>query len=141
MMQYIARIPILYTMIALTATVVNLATQAIVIFLCNGSQYSIELSILAGTLSGLPIKYVLEKKHIFRFDSINFAHDSKLFFLYSFFGIFTTSVFLITEYIFQFIYRTDFMRYLGGAIGLTIGYITKYQLDKKFVFNKQYPNE
>jgi hypothetical protein len=26
------------------------------------------------------------------------------------------------------------MRYLGGVIGLAIGYLTKYHLDKRFVF-------
>ncbi|MEL7013152.1 MAG: GtrA family protein, partial [Pseudomonadota bacterium] len=31
-------------------------------------------------------------------------------------------------------WRTDLMRELGAVIGLTIGYVTKYQLDKRFVF-------
>ncbi len=26
------------------------------------------------------------------------------------------------------------MRYLGGVIGLAIGYLTKYHLDKRYVF-------
>ena len=26
------------------------------------------------------------------------------------------------------------MLYLGGAVGLAIGYVLKYQLDKRFVF-------
>ena len=31
-------------------------------------------------------------------------------------------------------YDTDYMRYLGGVIGLSIGFYVKYRLDKKFVF-------
>ena len=29
------------------------------------------------------------------------------------------------------------MRYLGGVIGLMIGYIIKYQLDKRYVFRRE----
>jgi putative flippase GtrA len=32
------------------------------------------------------------------------------------------------------IWRTDVMRELGAVIGLTIGYIVKYNLDRRFVF-------
>lgn len=29
------------------------------------------------------------------------------------------------------------MRYLGGVLGLAIGYVIKYELDKRFVFRQQ----
>jgi hypothetical protein len=29
------------------------------------------------------------------------------------------------------------MRYLGGIIGLAIGYLTKYRLDKRYVFRTE----
>ena len=29
------------------------------------------------------------------------------------------------------------MRYLGGVIGLAIGYLTKYHLDKRYVFRTE----
>ena len=29
------------------------------------------------------------------------------------------------------------MRYLGGMIGLAIGYLTKYHLDKRYVFRTE----
>jgi len=32
------------------------------------------------------------------------------------------------------------MRYLGGAIGLTLGYVIKYRLDKRFVFVTRKPS-
>ena len=31
-------------------------------------------------------------------------------------------------------FETKEMRYLGGIIGLAIGYLTKYHLDKRYVF-------
>lgn len=132
-MKSVARIGFLYGVFAVLATAANLATQAFVIWLYTGA-YAIELSVLAGTAAGLPIKYVLEKRHIFEFESENLKHDGKLFFMYSFLGVFTTALFWGVEFAFQWIFGTDLMRYLGGAIGLTLGYVIKYHLDKRFVF-------
>lgn len=132
-MSGVAKIGILYGLFAVLATAANLATQALVILTVNGS-YAIELSVLAGTASGLPIKYVLEKRHIFKFASESLTHDGRLFLLYSFLGIFTTILFWVVEFTFQWLFATDLMRYLGGAIGLSLGYIIKYHLDKRFVF-------
>ena len=132
-MKAVARIALLYAAFAVLATAVNLATQALVIWGYPGA-YAIELSVLAGTAAGLPVKYVLEKRHIFGFESENLAHDGKLFFMYSFLGVFTTGLFWGVEFAFQAVFGTDLMRYLGGAIGLSLGYIIKYHLDKRFVF-------
>lgn len=128
-----ARIAILYSVFALLATIANLVTQAFVIWIYSGS-YAIQLSVLAGTAVGLPIKYVLEKRHIFEFESNDLAHDGKLFFMYSFLGVFTTALFWAVEFAFQWLFGSDLMRYMGGAIGLALGYVIKYQLDKRFVF-------
>lgn len=132
-MKTVAHIAILYALFAAVATAANLGTQAIVIALYGG-VHAVELSILVGTLSGLPIKYVLEKRHIFEFRSEGLAHDGRLFFLYSSMGVFTTLLFWLIEYLFHWMFGTDVMRYMGGAIGLTIGYVIKYRLDKRFVF-------
>lgn len=132
-MKSVARIGFLYSSFAVVATAANLATQAFVIWLYAG-VYAIELSILAGTAVGLPIKYILEKRHIFEFESESLKLDGKLFLLYSFFGVFTTALFWGIEFAFQWAFGTDLMRYLGGAIGLTLGYVIKYYLDKRFVF-------
>ena len=51
-------------------------------------------------------------------------------------GIFSTIIFWGTEYIFWIIWRQENMRELGAILGLIIGYIIKYKLDKKYVFNK-----
>jgi putative flippase GtrA len=101
--------------------------------------YAVPLSILVGTAVGLPIKYVLEKRHIFAFESDNLAHDGRLFVLYTVMGVFTTAIFWGVEYAFHRIFGTDVMRYLGGIIGLTLGYVIKYFLDKRFVFVNRAP--
>ncbi len=128
-----ARLSILYIIFAILATAVNLLVQMLVVYLYQGHYY-IELSILAGTASGLPLKYLLDKRHIFAFKSRNISHDGHMFFLYSFTGVFTTLIFWGVEYSFQWIFGTDLMRYIGGALGLGLGYILKYHLDKRFVF-------
>ena len=49
-------------------------------------------------------------------------------------GVFTTAIYWGVEYAFHLIFATDTMRYVGGVIGLAIGFYVKYQLDKKYVF-------
>lgn len=96
--------------------------------------YAIEISILAGTATGLPLRYLLEKRYIFSFKSDNIRHDGQLFVLYSFMGVFTTAIFWLTEYTFHLMFADESMRYIGGIIGLSIGFYVKYRLDKKYVF-------
>ena len=127
------KIAILYTLFALISTAINIGSQMLSIWIYKG-PLSVEISILVGTTMGLPPRYFLEKRYIFNFISKNLVHDGKLFVLYSTMGVITTLIFWGTEYAFHLIYDTDFMRYLGGIIGLSIGFYVKYQLDKKYVF-------
>ena len=127
------KIAVLYTLFAVVSTAINIGSQILSIWIYKG-PFSVEISILIGTIVGLPLRYVLEKKHIFDFTSENFTHDGKLFVFYSAMGVITTLIFWGTEYAFHLIYDTDLMRYLGGIIGLSIGFYVKYQLDKKYVF-------
>lgn len=123
----------LYSFFAAIAIAANLVTQILVIYFYSG-EFSITLSILLGTAVGLPVKYVLDKRYIFNFSTINFAHNSKVFGLYVLMAIFTTLLFWGTEALFQILFNNETMRLLGGAIGLIAGYFLKFQLDKKFVF-------
>lgn len=127
------KIAILYTLFAVVSTAINIGSQMLSIWTYKG-PFAVEISILIGTAMGLPLRYVLEKKYIFDFTSENFIHDGKLFVFYSAMGVITTLIFWGTEYAFHLIYDTEFMRYLGGIIGLFISFYVKYQLDKKYVF-------
>jgi hypothetical protein len=126
-------IAVLYSLFAAFSTAINIGFQMLSMWLYKGS-YAVEVSILFGTAAGLPLRYLLEKRYIFVFKSNNIAHDGRLFVLYTFMGVFTTTIFWGVEYAFHMIFATDTMRYLGGIIGLAIGFYVKYQLDKKFVF-------
>jgi hypothetical protein len=129
------KIAVLYSLFAALSTGINIVSQMLSIWTYRG-PYSIELSIIVGTLSGLPLRYVLEKKFIFQYSSQNIQHDGKLFVLYSFMGVFTTLIFWLTEYAFHLMFLTDNMRYVGAILGLSLGYYVKYQLDKRYVFIK-----
>lgn len=128
-----AKIAVLYTLFAVLSTAINIGSQMLFIWIYKG-PLSVEFSILVGTAMGLPLRYFLEKTYIFNFTSKNLVHDGKLFVIYSAMGVVTTLIFWGTEYTFHLIFDTDFMRYFGGIIGLSIGFYVKYQLDKKYVF-------
>lgn len=127
-------VAVTYTLFAAFSTVINICTQMLSMWAYKG-LYSVEVSILIGTAAGLPLRYLLEKRYIFAFKSKNIAHDWRLFTMYSFMGVFTTAIFWGVEYAFHLLFATDTMRYMGGVIGLAIGFYVKYQLDKKYVFS------
>ncbi len=135
-MKGVARLAVLYAVFALIAIAVNIGCQAVVIWIYQG-VFAVQLSVLVGTAAGLPIKYVLEKRHIFGFEAMNLAHDGRVFMLYTYMGVFTTALFWGIEWGFHMAFKTDAMRYVGGAVGLTIGNIIKYHLDKRYVFRKE----
>jgi putative flippase GtrA len=127
------RLAIVYTIIALIATAANLGSQAIAVRAWTG-LWHIELSVLIGTAVGLVVKYVLDKIYIFRFKADNAVHDLQTFILYTGMGVVTTLVFWGFEFGFYAAFQDKDLRYLGGLIGLAIGYWAKYHLDKRFVF-------
>ena len=81
----------------------------------------------------------LEKRHIFEFKSDILTHDGQLFIFYAVMGMLTTSFFWGIEYISHWLFATGAMCYLGGAIGLMLGYIVKYRLDRHSVFVPKMP--
>lgn len=130
------KLAFIYALLALVATICNIAAQDIFLLAYRG-PYDILLSVITGTGAGLIVKYVLDKRYIFRFKADNIAHDSRIFLLYSLMGVFTTAIFWGFEFAFHYVFQTDTLRYLGGVIGLAIGYLAKYELDKRFVFHRE----
>ncbi len=126
------RTTLLYALFCTVAIAVNIGTQDVVVWLWPSG---ILPSIVAGTATGLVIKYILDKRFIFCFTPQSAVHNGKTFVLYTSMGVATTAIFWGFEYGFWLAFGTARMRYLGGVIGLVIGYVTKYHLDKHFVFN------
>lgn len=122
-----------YAIFALLATLVNIAGQDLSLAAYPG-RHALICSVLVGTAAGLLVKYYLDKKYIFRFVPASIAHDSGVFALYTVMGLFTTALFWGFEFGFESVFHSKKMRYLGAVIGLALGYLLKYRLDKKFVF-------
>lgn len=127
------KLALTYAFLAVIATAANIGAQDLTIRLYAGA-YAVLLSVAVGTGVGLIVKYVLDKRYIFRFRAKNAAHDSWTFILYTLMGLATTVIFWGFEFGFNAVFQTKEMRYLGGIIGLAIGYLTKYHLDKRYVF-------
>lgn len=122
-----------YVIFAIISIAVNLLVQCFVLIFVD----VLYIAMFFGTFGGLITKYFLDKKFIFYYRSKNKIDDGKNFFMYSFFGIFTTLVFWGFEISFDTVFKSDFAKYTGALLGLIIGYISKYFLDKNFVFKEK----
>ena len=124
---------VLFITFAIIATIVNLSAQEMSSQLLQ-NEYELVVSMFVGTILGLIVKYLLDKKYIFNYSASNQTKDLTTFFFYSLMGFLTTALFWVIEYAFDMWFETKTMRYVGAVIGLSIGYISKYHLDKKYVF-------
>ena len=122
-----------YAAFAVVATIANLATQRTVLQF-GATSIHFAAAVGAGTMVGLAIKYVLDKRWIFFDVETGVKNHSRKFSLYTAMGLVTTAIFWGTETAFWLIWQTDMMRELGAVVGLSVGYVVKYNLDRRFVF-------
>lgn len=122
-----------YAAFAVVATIANLATQRVVLqFGDTGGHFAAAVGV--GTIIGLVIKYLLDKRWIFYDEDASLRGHGQKFSLYTAMGIVTTAIFWGTETAFWLIWHTELMRELGAILGLSVGYVVKYNLDRRFVF-------
>ena len=131
-----ANIALKYSLFACFATCANLLAQEISIRLYVGVSALI-IAMAAGTVAGWVSKYLLDKHYIFAFKASSYGEDLIKFLAYGLTGILTTSIFWGFELTFEYLFNTKLARYLGAVIGLSIGYVVKYHLDKYYVFSEQ----
>ena len=122
-----------YSLFAAISTAFNLFFQYVSLLIYSEIA-SLYIAMFIGTLAGLVAKYILDKKYIFIHMPKDNGDDAKKFLLYSFMGVFTTIIFWGTEIAFDYFSSKPNAKYLGAIIGLSIGYVIKYFLDKKYVF-------
>ena len=126
-------IAIKYAVFATISTLFNLLFQYLSFLVYTGFG-SLYVAMFFGTLAGLVAKYILDKKFIFYHTPKDKKDDAKKFVLYSLMGVLTTIIFWGTEISFDALFQDPNAKYLGAVIGLSIGYVIKYFLDKKYVF-------
>ena len=122
-----------YSIFAVISTLFNLLFQYFSFGIYSGFG-SLYVAMFFGTLAGLVAKYILDKKWIFYHTPKDKKDDARKFALYSLMGVFTTIIFWGTEIAFDTLSQDPNAKYLGAVIGLGIGYVIKYFLDKKYVF-------
>lgn len=127
------RLAIIYALLALIAMATNIGAQELSLRVYHG-PLQVPLSVFVGTGVGLVVKYMLDKAFIFRFRPRDKLHDARTFVLYTVTGVVTTAIFWGFEFGFDLAFASKDMRYLGGLIGLAIGYWCKYRLDRRYVF-------
>ena len=127
-----------YAAFAAVATAVNVATQHASSTLYAG-RYELYAAMAAGTLAGLAVKYILDRRWIFHDRPASLRGHSVKFTRYSLTGVSTTFIFWGTELAFETLGGTLFMRYAGAVLGLAVGYVVKYRLDRRFVFREPAP--
>lgn len=124
-----------YIIFAIVSTLFNLFFQYLSFSVYQGFL-SLYVGMACGTMAGLITKYILDKKYIFYHQPKSKKEDAQKFMLYSLMGVITTFIFWGTEITFDYVFATEIAKYVGAIIGLSIGYVAKYFLDKRFVFKE-----
>jgi putative flippase GtrA len=124
-----------YVLFAIFSTLANFAVQEMV--LRSAPAGGLPWAIACGTAAGFVLKYWLDKKWIFSDAFVSRGTEIRKVVLYGLFSCLTTLVFWGFEVAFWTVWETDIAKYSGGAIGLAIGYVWKYALDRKYVFKPQ----
>lgn len=120
-----------YAAFAVLATLVNLAVQRGVLAVWP----VLVVALVAGTAAGLVVKYLLDKVWIFEDRSTGLKAHGRRFTLYTLMGVATTAIFWGAESLFWVVWQTEAAREFGAVLGLGIGYVVKYRLDRRFVFD------
>ncbi len=123
-----------YAVFAVLATLANLAAQRLSLAVYGGAG-ALALAIFIGTGVGLVLKYLLDKRWIFFDRSTGAATHGRKFGLYTLMGVVTTAIFWGAEAGAWALWHTELARELGAVTGLTVGYVVKYRLDRRFVFS------
>lgn len=122
-----------YALFAVLATLANLGMQRLVLYTGTSTPHYLS-AVVAGTMVGLVIKYMLDKRWIFYDTGVGLKQHGTKFSLYTAMGLITTAIFWGTETVFWLVGRSDFWRELGAVLGLAVGYVLKYRLDRRYVF-------
>lgn len=132
------RLVLLYSTFAALATGVNLLCQYAVLSSWDDRR-AVLLALVVGTIAGMPVKYVLDKRYIFRFSTERLSDETRMFATYVVFAGVTTVIFWGCELLAGLIHPSNAAHLIGGAIGLAIGYTMKYRMDRAWVFVERSP--
>lgn len=125
-----------YAVFAVFATALNLGAQAVSLHVYHG-LFALTLAMMLGTGVGLVIKYMLDRRWIFFDRARSLQGHGVAFTLYTVMGVITTAIFWGAELLANAI--SPDLTFVGAALGLAVGYVVKYRLDRRFVFGESQP--
>jgi putative flippase GtrA len=128
-----------YAAFAVVATALNFAAQQGALALYRG-PFDVPASIVAGTAVGFVVKYGLDKYFIFDERELEAGHMTRQVALYGLTAVASTLVFWAMEIVFWIATGDVPWKYFGGAIGISLGYVLKFLLDRRWVFQKTGPS-
>lgn len=121
-----------YVAFAVVSGAANLAAQELTVR--SAPALPVLASVLVGTAVGFVVKYVLDKYWIF-FDGYDgHAEEVRKIAVYGVSAVLTTALFWTVELGAWSLWRTSEAKYAGAVVGLALGYLIKYRLDKHYVF-------
>ena len=129
----------LYSLFAIIAIAANVLGQEFALLFYQGAN-ELLIAIPVGTAVGLVVKFVLDRKYIFKADTVPLSKDGRQFIAYAATGVLTTLLFWGSEIAFELLFASREARYVGAILGLSCGYFVKYQLDRRFVFTRTRPS-
>ncbi len=123
-----------YAGFAVAAIFINLLNQNAVLSWLGQHWFGIYVAIFFGNAAGLVFKFIADKYWVFDDVDPSLVANSKKFALYAFFGVFTTLLFWGFELAFHYAFQSVVMTNVGAVLGLCVGYVIKYNLDKHVTF-------
>ncbi|MEJ7929788.1 GtrA family protein [Ramlibacter sp. AN1015] len=122
-----------YVLFAILAGLSNICAQELAIRMAS---VPVTVSILIGTCAGFFMKYVLDKRWIFMSRYEGQQAEIRMVTLYGLSSGGTALLFWSIELGAWRYWQTSTAKYVGAAVGLSIGNWIKYLLDKHFVFGR-----
>ncbi|ATG47659.1 polysaccharide biosynthesis protein GtrA [Celeribacter ethanolicus] len=122
-----------YAAFATFATLANLGVQRLALALWPAPG-ALLVALITGTGIGLVVKYLLDKHWIFYDREGGARAHGRKFGLYTAMGLITTAIFWGMEAGAWALWHSTAAREAGAILGLAIGYVIKFQLDRRYVF-------
>ena len=139
----------IYVLFAFISTGINLGTQFLVSFAVDKSGYGVFMisikenitvklvcAMAIATIVSFLFKFIVDKFFIFNDRDNKIRENIRQIIFYGSFAVITTLVFWFFELSFKFVLVFPYSEYIGGFIGLAVGYSLKFILDSRFVFNR-----
>lgn len=121
-----------YFLFVLVASSVNFLTQELIYFLVA----NIYISIFFGLATSMVVKYLTNKKYVFRYRAASRTDEVVVFFRYALSGAVVAGLFIGIELSFYYYLDSLYRRQIGIVVALCVTALIKFVIDERWVFPK-----